>query len=171
MKNVRNLCSKENLKSHKPKRWIARVKLNNRKKLEELLSEEGINLEEESPGNIIQAIREIREEMDTLSHSIWSYAKYLLKFGLASWVFGISSFIASLMVLKGPKTLLASNPLSLALLIGGCTSPNHSRNLSSQIREKKETPHRGKRGTTVPLRKSDVEKVDENKLAWNRKKT
>ncbi|KXA95788.1 hypothetical protein AKJ38_04305 [candidate division MSBL1 archaeon SCGC-AAA259I14] len=76
-----------------------------------------------SPSKIREKVKTVEGEIEDLLSSQWSYAKRMLKFSLASWIFGISLFIATLLAYKGPEFLLKIPPLSLSLLVGACAAP------------------------------------------------
>ncbi|KXA94816.1 hypothetical protein AKJ36_02155, partial [candidate division MSBL1 archaeon SCGC-AAA259I07] len=76
-----------------------------------------------SPSKIKEKVETVENEIEDLLSSQWSYAKQMLKFSFSSWIFGLSFFIASLIIYKGPEFLLKIPPLSLSLLVGACAAP------------------------------------------------
>lgn len=76
-----------------------------------------------SPSKIKEKVETVENEIEDLLSSQWSYAKRMLKFSFSSWIFGLSLFIATLIIYKGPEFLLKIPPLSLSLLVGACAAP------------------------------------------------
>ncbi len=63
-------------------------------------------------------LQETRDELQELLDTHSDYARGLLKFGLASWVFALSLFVSFLLIYYGPSIIFHSPPLSISLLIG-----------------------------------------------------
>jgi len=69
--------------------------------------------------------RELEVLERELSHIIevqWTYAKRMLKFGAASWIFGLAMFFSAIIILDA--TLLSKTPpISILLLIFAAAAP------------------------------------------------
>ncbi len=52
----------------------------------------------------------------------WTYAKRMLKFGFASWIFGISAFFSSLLLMNA-ALIPFTPPISISLLIFAAAVP------------------------------------------------
>lgn len=72
---------------------------------------------------------EIKRELGVvereLGHMIqiqWTYAKRMLKFGFASWIFGISAFFSSLLLMNA-ALIPFTPPISISLLIFAAAVP------------------------------------------------
>lgn len=91
--------------------------------LKELLEKESIELDEDSPEDIKRKVQVVENELENLSNLQWSYAKQLLKFGWAAWVFGVAAFVASLIVYQGPSLVFNAPVLSISLLIIAGAAP------------------------------------------------
>lgn len=61
-------------------------------------------------------------ELHHLTEAQWSYAKHMLKFGLAAWVFGISVFLCSI-VLADAQLLGETQPVWTSLLVLALAAP------------------------------------------------
>lgn len=91
--------------------------------LEELLEKEEMEVDRESPADIKRTVQVVESELNNLSDIQWTYAKSLLKFGWAAWIFGISAFIASLLMYGGPGLILGAPAVSISLLVGAGAAP------------------------------------------------
>lgn len=76
-----------------------------------------------SPEKLEREIRSIEDEVENLLEFEQSYVKSLLKFGLASWLFGLSMFVASLIVIYGPNLVINAPPVSISILGGAVAAP------------------------------------------------
>lgn len=81
------------------------------------LDEEDFETDTEDPEKIKRKIKVVEEELENLSDVEWIYAKRLLKYGLACWIFGLATFISVAIIYKGPGLLLNAPPLSISLLV------------------------------------------------------
>lgn len=66
-----------------------------------------------------ERLEETKEDMEDLLDSHSDYARQMLKFGLASWIFSLSLVISFLLLHYGPGVLLDLPPVLISLLIGG----------------------------------------------------
>lgn len=94
-----------------------------KEKLEKLMEEEELELDEESIQGIKRDLRVVEEELDNVSDFQWEYSKKLLRFGWAAWIFGISAFVASIIIYEGPGLIMNAPALSLSLLVGAGAAP------------------------------------------------
>lgn len=78
---------------------------------------------EDSPEEIKRRLKVVERELDNLLKSQWTYAKRMLKFGSAAWIFGLSAFITALLIYQGPTLILNAPPISISLLIGALAAP------------------------------------------------
>ncbi len=69
-----------------------------------------------NPDEIKKKMKEIDKKISKLEKSQWTYSKKLMKFGLASVIFGLSTFTASLILYGGPLSIFKIPPLSVSLL-------------------------------------------------------
>lgn len=97
--------------------------MSEKENLDELLSKENIELDKDNPNDIKRKVQVVEEELGNLWNLQWSYAKHLLKFGFASWILGISAFVASLLIYKGPSLITETPAISISLLIGAGAAP------------------------------------------------
>jgi len=70
---------------------------------------------------IKQKIHTTDRELRHLNGAQWSYSKHMLRFGIASWIFGLSSFFST-MTIVGPG-LLGTNLTWVSLLILALAAP------------------------------------------------
>ncbi len=89
----------------------------------EIMEEENLDLGSKDPEEIRRKIEVVEEELQNLSDVEWGYAKRLLKYGLAAWVFGLSVFLFSLVSFRGPEILWGAPPLTFSLLIIAGAAP------------------------------------------------
>lgn len=89
--------------------------------VEEVLDE--ADLEEKSPQAVKRKINVIEKELKNTSDLEWVYSKQLLKVGMATWIFGICTFVAAVILYKGPHFILNAPPISKALLIAAGAAP------------------------------------------------
>ncbi len=89
--------------------------------IEEELEEE--ELEEKGPEAIKRKFEVVEKELKNTSNLEWDYSKKLLKVGMATWIFGISAYVAAVMIFKGPLFILEAPPISKALLIAAGAAP------------------------------------------------
>lgn len=47
----------------------------------------------------------------------------MLKFGLAAWIFGLSTFIITILITKGPTPLFKASPIYLPIFAMGASVP------------------------------------------------
>lgn len=78
--------------------------------------------EKRDAGKLKHEIGIIERELGHLVELQWTYSKRLLKFGFAAWIFGISTFSSSL-ILINPELLAAPPPLAISLLIIAAAVP------------------------------------------------
>jgi len=64
----------------------------------------------------------LERELNHLIEIQWAYAKRTLKFGAASWVFGLSMFFSAI-VISNPTLLSETPPVSISLLIFAASVP------------------------------------------------
>lgn len=64
----------------------------------------------------------IERELKRLIGIQWGYAKRMLKFGVASWVFGLSIFFSAI-IISNPTLLSETPPISISLLILAASVP------------------------------------------------
>jgi hypothetical protein len=69
-----------------------------------------------------QKIQATEKELQHLAKSQWSYSKCMLKFGMASWIFGLSSFFSAMTILN-ISLLGASSSTWLPLLVLALAAP------------------------------------------------
>lgn len=67
-------------------------------------------------------LRVLEGELARISRVQWAFVKRMLKFGAASWVFGMSCFISTLLV-AAPQVPGGALPLALALLVAAAAVP------------------------------------------------
>jgi signal transduction histidine kinase len=84
---------------------------------------EARNLEEKSPEEIKQKLMVLKDRISRLSELQRDYSRKMLKFGFAAWVFGISTFIVSLVFLRGFGFMLRVPIVSISLLVGAGAAP------------------------------------------------
>lgn len=89
--------------------------------LDEILDE--VELEERSPQAVKRKINVIENELKNTSDLEWVYSKQLLKVGMATWIFGICTFVAAVILYRGPQFILNAPPISKALLIAAGVAP------------------------------------------------
>lgn len=89
--------------------------------IEEELEEE--ELEEKGPQAIKRKFEVVEKELKNTSNLEWDYSRQLLKVGMATYIFGISFYMAAIMILKGPFFILKAPPIIKALLIAGGAVP------------------------------------------------
>jgi len=65
----------------------------------------------------------IERELDNVNKLQWGYAKHMLKFGIAAWVFGVATFASALIIYGGPELITDTPPLSISLLILAAAVP------------------------------------------------
>ena len=65
----------------------------------------------------------IDRELTDLGRLRWKYSKRMLRFGTASWLFGICTFVAALLIYQGPGVVTGAPPLSISLLIIAAAAP------------------------------------------------
>ncbi len=87
------------------------------------IDEEDVEPETSDPEEIKRKLRIIEEELDNLSDIEWIYAKRLLKYGVAAWIFGIAAFISALMIFYGPDFFTATPATAYSLLILAGAAP------------------------------------------------
>jgi hypothetical protein len=71
----------------------------------------------------------IKRELEVLERELrhlheiqWTYAKQLLKFGVASWIFGLSTFFLAIIILDA-SLLGRMQPISILLLVFAAAAP------------------------------------------------
>jgi len=64
----------------------------------------------------------LERELNRLIEIQWAYAKHTLKFGAASWVFGLSIFFSAI-IISNPGLLSETPPISISLLIFAAAVP------------------------------------------------
>jgi hypothetical protein len=64
----------------------------------------------------------LERELGHLHEVQWTYAKQLLKFGIASWIFGLSTFFLAIIVLDA-SLLGRMQPISISLLVFAAAAP------------------------------------------------
>ncbi len=76
----------------------------------------------------VKSVTDIKRELETMERELrhitefqWIYAKRMLKFGFASWIFGLSSFFLVL-IIRDPE-LLSKSPLASPLLVIAAAVP------------------------------------------------
>lgn len=50
---------------------------------------------------IKRELKEVTQEIDNLQELQWTYSKQMLKFGFAAWIFGLSTFITTVLISRG----------------------------------------------------------------------
>nr|AGF93412.1 membrane protein containing ATP-binding region, ATPase-like protein [uncultured organism] len=81
-------------------------------------------LEESEPEEVKNRLQITKEKIEEMLKSQWAYAKKMLKFSLASWIFGVSVFAAfTVIYLGGFAFIIEALPLVISFLIGGLAVP------------------------------------------------
>ncbi len=91
--------------------------------IEDFIEKEEVEVESTDPEEIKRKIQIVEDELENLSNIEWVYAKRLLKYGLAAWVFGLSAFVSSLIIYQGPEIILNAPPLSFSFLFLAGAAP------------------------------------------------
>lgn len=84
------------------------------------------NSEEESSksaADIKHELSVVERELGNLVKFQWGYAKGMLKFGIAAWIFGLAIFASTLLIYRGPELILGAPGISLSLLVGAAAAP------------------------------------------------
>jgi hypothetical protein len=79
-------------------------------------------VDSEKAARIKRELEILERELSHLHEIQWEYAKRMLKFGVASWVFGLSTFFLAAILLN-PVTLGRIPSLSMSLLIFAAVVP------------------------------------------------
>ena len=77
------------------------------------------------PKKVVMIKRELEileRELSRLQEIQWIYAKQMLKFGAASWIFGLSTFFLAAILLD-PSILGRMSPISISLLLLAALGP------------------------------------------------
>lgn len=74
-----------------------------------------------SAETIRRELKVTERELRRITELQWVYAKRMLKFGFASWIFGLSCFFLLIVVLD--SNLLAESPVAWPLLILAAAAP------------------------------------------------
>jgi signal transduction histidine kinase len=87
------------------------------------MNQEAWELENKSPEEIKRKLAVLRDRIHRLSELDKEYSRRMLKFGFAAWVFGLSTFIVSLVFLRGFGFTLQIPAISISLLVGAGAAP------------------------------------------------
>ncbi|HDI12814.1 MAG TPA: hypothetical protein ENF64_01715 [Hadesarchaea archaeon] len=63
-----------------------------------------------------QQLRTVNRELARVQKLQWTYSKRLLKFGIATWIFGLSTFLSSIIIMDA-KALSATYNLWVPIMI------------------------------------------------------
>ena len=69
------------------------------------------------PKEIKRELQLVERELTDLSRLRWKYSKRLLSFGIAAWLFGVSTFVSAVIIYGGPM-LIADAPLLSWIMLG-----------------------------------------------------
>jgi len=75
-----------------------------------------------NPVDIKRQLRIIERELNSLNKAQWSYAKNMLKFGLACWILGISAFFLAIMMTNA-ELFGVAQPVWASLLVVALAAP------------------------------------------------
>lgn len=75
-----------------------------------------------NPADIKRQLQIIERELNSLNKAQWSYAKNMLKFGLACWILGISAFFLAIMMTDA-ELFGVAQPVWASLLIIALAAP------------------------------------------------
>lgn|GEM_PF-1651687 len=87
------------------------------------IDEEEMEPEEPTPEDIKRKLNVIEDELENISSVQWVYAKRLLKYGIAAWIFGIAAFAVTMAIFWGPGVIFDASPLIYSLLIIAGAAP------------------------------------------------
>lgn len=82
---------------------------------------------DEKPPESIEEVKHrlgvVERELDNLVKFQWKYAKQMLKFGTAAWIFGLAVFVTTLTIYQGPELLFDAPSISISLLVIAAVAP------------------------------------------------
>lgn len=72
--------------------------------------------------DIKRQLRIVEHDLHHMTEAQWSYAKSMLKFGLAAWVFGLSAFFFAILIMDA-ELFGAAQPAWTSLLVVALAAP------------------------------------------------
>ncbi|KXB00235.1 hypothetical protein AKJ35_00850 [candidate division MSBL1 archaeon SCGC-AAA833F18] len=121
----------------------------------------------EKPSESIEDVKHrlgvVERELGNLVKFQWKYAKRMLKFGTAAWVFGLAVFVATLTIYQGPGLLFGAPSISISLLVIAAAAPVFITVIMLQRHRRKiKRLERIRRGLLTQYEKTLLKKMEEN---------